>query len=239
MAINEVVVPAVLRRIGLSFDYNTLRRLWLMGKEFQVSWATPASKPRWSAHLRSASLIISNDGRQIADVRFENGVTRIADGFLDRLYETYTFMQEWDLGTVVTAWEMRAAFCFHNRCAPGVFDYLFNENYGGSETYRIDKDFPPRSKPSHEDPLVVGGREIGLIRISKRCEVFNFFVIRSTGRFHPALYDIALSSFGLTRFWDGQPFSGPTRGRAFEAAFYSLCESRGMRLTERAGSRTF
>jgi hypothetical protein len=38
----------------------------------------------------------------------------------------------------------------------------------GSDTYRIEKDFAPRSKPSHEEGLRIGGREIGLIRISKR-----------------------------------------------------------------------
>jgi hypothetical protein len=53
-------------------------------------------------------------------------------------------------------------------CAPGVFDHLFQEHYSGSELYRIDKDFPPRNKPSHEDSLTIGGRQIGLIRISKR-----------------------------------------------------------------------
>jgi hypothetical protein len=69
--------------------------------------------------------------------------------------------------------------------------------------------------------------------------MFNFFVTRSIGRLHPALYDIALDSFALARLWDGDAFRGPERGRAFETAFYSLCERRGLRLSERAGSRTF
>ncbi|ESY71879.1 hypothetical protein X743_18730 [Mesorhizobium sp. LNHC252B00] len=169
MAINEVVVPAVLRRAGLGFDYNTLRRLSQMGREFQVSWGTSAH-PRHDGWLifATASLAFSDDEQRLAEVRFDNGVRRMAHGFLDRLYETYSLTQEWGLGTVITAWEMRATFCFQNRCAPGVFDHLFSENYGGSETYRIDKDFPPRNKPTHEEPLVIGGREIGLIRISKR-----------------------------------------------------------------------
>ena len=77
-------------------------------------------------------------------------------------------MQAWGQPSVVTAWELRATFCFQARCAPGVFDHLFRENYGGSDKYRIEKDFPPRSKPSHEEGLRIGGREIGLVRISRR-----------------------------------------------------------------------
>jgi hypothetical protein len=40
--LNEIVVPAVLRREGLGFDFSTLRRLWAMAQEFQIAWATSA-----------------------------------------------------------------------------------------------------------------------------------------------------------------------------------------------------
>ena len=40
--INEIVVPAVLRKQGLGFDFSTLRRLWAMAEEFQIAWATSA-----------------------------------------------------------------------------------------------------------------------------------------------------------------------------------------------------
>ncbi|WP_156938570.1 hypothetical protein [Mesorhizobium sp. LNHC252B00] len=66
----------------------------------------------------------------------------------------------------------------------------------------------------------------------------DFFVTRSSGRLHPALYDVISGSFALTRLWDCETLSGPERGRAFEGAFYGFCEGRGLRLTERAGSRT-
>jgi hypothetical protein len=68
--------------------------------------------------------------------------------------------------------------------------------------------------------------------------VFDFFLVRDTGRLHPALYDIVLGTFALARLWDGETLSGPERGRAFEAALYAFCDGRGLRLTERAGSRT-
>ena len=168
MAVNEIVVPAVLRREGLAFDYKTLSLLWSMGEEFQISWATSAH-PQHKGRLTFATAEVdcSDDGQQIRSIRFENGVKQIAEGFLDRLFQAYSLMQEWGQQAVVTVWELRATFCFQNRCAPRVFDHLLTEHYGGSDVYRIDKDFP-RNKPAHEDALTVGGREIGLIRISKK-----------------------------------------------------------------------
>jgi hypothetical protein len=168
MALNEIVIPAVLRHQGLGFDYSSLRRLWLMGKEFQISWATSAHPCHqgWLT-FETANFDLSEDRKVMNAVRFENGLKKMGDRFLDRLYDAYSLMQEWGQPSVVTASELRATFCYQYRCAPGVFDHLFRENYGGSEVYRIDKDFP-RNKPGHEDALVVGGREIGLIRISKR-----------------------------------------------------------------------
>jgi hypothetical protein len=168
MAVNEIVVPAVLRREGLAFDYKTLSQLWSMGEEFQISWATsahPLHKGRLT--FATAEFDCSDDGREIQSVRFENGMKRIGEDFLNRLYQAYTLMQECGQPAVVTVWELRATFCFQNRCSPRVFDHLLMEHYGGSDLYRIDKDFP-RNKPSHENALRVGGREIGLIRISKK-----------------------------------------------------------------------
>jgi hypothetical protein len=166
--INEIVVPAVLRSQGLGFDYNTLRRLWKMGEEFQVCWATSAH-PQFDAWITfgTATVTLSADSSQIEGVRFDNGYNALREDFLDRLYAVYQKMREWERPSVVDAWELRAAFCYEHRCAPGVFNKLFEENYTGSATYEISKDFP-RNKPQHEDPLVLGGRQIGLIRITKR-----------------------------------------------------------------------
>jgi hypothetical protein len=166
--LNEVVVPAVLRSHGLGFDYNTLRRLWTMGREFQICWATSAH-PRFDAWVtfETATLVLSTDGRAIEGVRFENGLATLRDGFLDRVHRVYLQMRELGRPSVVLAWELRASFCFEHRCSPGVFDRLFAEHYNGSDVYEIAKDFP-RNKPLHEDPLVLGDRQIGLIRITKK-----------------------------------------------------------------------
>ena len=167
--LNEVVVPAVLRAYGLGFDFNTLRRLWKMGEEFHVCWATSAH-PRFKAWVtfETATVDLSPDGQAIEGLRFKNGLAALRDSFLDRVYETYLGMRDWGRSSVVLAWELRAAFCFEHRCAPAVFDRLFEEHYNGSDVYEIGKDFPPRNKPQHENPLVLGGRQIGLIRMAKR-----------------------------------------------------------------------
>lgn len=168
MAVNEIVVPAILRRDGLYFDYNSLRRLWLMGEEFQISWATSAH-PRHDGWLAfgTANVRVDIAGERVEELRFDNGIAQMREGFLDRLHNAYVQMQEWNCGTVVNAWELRATFCAEQRCSPAVFDQLFSENSGGSDAYTIYKDFP-RNKPTNEKPLMVGGRQIGLVRIAKR-----------------------------------------------------------------------
>jgi hypothetical protein len=166
--LNEIVVPAVLRSQGLGFDFNTLRRLWKMGEEFQVCWATSAH-PRFDAWVTfgTATVTLAADSSKIECVQFDRGLNALRDGFLDRLYSVYLKMREWGRPSVVDAWELRAAFCYEHRCAPAVFNKLFEENYTGSDAYEISKDFP-RNKPQHEEPLILGGRQIGLIQIIKR-----------------------------------------------------------------------
>jgi hypothetical protein len=87
-AINEIAVPAVLRREGLGFDFNSLRRLWLMGTEFQISWATSAH-PKHDGWLtfETATVQLSEQQDKIDGIRFDRGVRGMAEGFLDRLFE--------------------------------------------------------------------------------------------------------------------------------------------------------
>ncbi|HEV7372247.1 hypothetical protein [Arenibaculum sp.] len=68
--------------------------------------------------------------------------------------------------------------------------------------------------------------------------MIDHFAVRRDGRLHPLLYALPLNCFALARYWDGSTLTGPTRGRAFENAFYRACERSGLPLDERAGSRT-
>lgn len=68
--------------------------------------------------------------------------------------------------------------------------------------------------------------------------MLNLFRTRSVGRLHPTLYRLTLGSFALIEFWEDGVLTGPARGRALEEAFYRYCNVAGLRLTERAGSRT-
>ena len=122
MAINEIVVPAILRWKGLGFDYNSLRRLWQISKEFQVAWATSAH-PRHDGWLTfaTATIDLSADGGRIEGLRFESSLDRMHESFLDRLYDAYNQMQEWTSVSIVTAWELRATFCFRESMCAGRF----------------------------------------------------------------------------------------------------------------------
>ena len=68
--------------------------------------------------------------------------------------------------------------------------------------------------------------------------MFDLFQTRSVGRLHPTFYRAVLGAFALVCSWGADDFAGPARGRALEQAFYRLCAFGGLRLTERAGSRT-
>jgi hypothetical protein len=68
--------------------------------------------------------------------------------------------------------------------------------------------------------------------------VLDLFQTRSLGRLHPTFYRAVLGAFALASFWEPGDLAGPARGRALEKAFYKLCAFAGLRLTERAGSRT-
>jgi hypothetical protein len=139
-----------------------------MGEEFQIWWSTSAH-PKFNSWLTfpTATLVFAPGEDKIEEVRFDNGLKQIREGFLGALYEVYCMVKGWGDSSVVTAWALRAAFCFHRRCAPAVFNRLFEENYNGSDEFEIAKDFP-RNKPPHEDALILGGRQIGLIRMARR-----------------------------------------------------------------------
>jgi hypothetical protein len=68
--------------------------------------------------------------------------------------------------------------------------------------------------------------------------VLDLFQTRSLGRLHPTFYRAVLGAFALASCWEAGDLVGPARGRALERAFYRLCAFAGLRLTERAGSRT-
>jgi hypothetical protein len=74
--LNEIVVPAVLRREGLGFDFSTLRRLWAMAQEFQIAWATSAH-PQHEAWLTfaTATIELEPDEGKLRAVRFDKGIT--------------------------------------------------------------------------------------------------------------------------------------------------------------------
>jgi hypothetical protein len=162
--LNEIVVPSVLRDDGLGFDFNTLRRLWKFGQEFQLGWAT-STHPRFDGWLFFNTARIEHHEPEQIELSFDNSLESLRFGFLERAFAIYQQLQDWGASSFVPSWELRAAFCFEHRCAPGVFDTLFARHYNGDEQYRVEKEF--LRAPPHVEPLVLGGRQIGLIRLTK------------------------------------------------------------------------
>ena len=186
MAINEIVVPAVVRREGLGFDFNSLRRLWLMGAEFQISCATSAH-PRHDGWLtfNTATIELTKTGDKSKRYDLITGFNVSPTGFLDRLFEAYNLLQEWGHPAVVTAWQLRATFCFQNWTAPGVFIICSGRitaaartHTGSRRTSRLATN--PNTK-SHCASAAGNRLDPDLEEVT----MLNYFEVRAGGRLHP------------------------------------------------------
>ena len=164
--LNDVVIPPILRRDGLGFDFRTHRTLWAVGQEFRV-WAVIRLHPEHNGWLiLLTSTIVVNDN-VLSNLAFDYGITATRNGFTDKLYSAYQKLQALERGTFVPAWELRAVFCLDNHCQPSVFNTLFDESIGKVDGYRLDLEIQ-RQKPQHEEPLRAGKQNIGSIRVAKR-----------------------------------------------------------------------
>ena len=164
--LNDIVIPAILRRDGLGFDFRTHRTLWAMGQEFRV-WAVIRSHPEFDGWRILLTSKISVNDNVLSNLTFDYGLTATRNGFMGKLYAAYQKLQALKQGTFVAAWKLRAVFCIDNHCQPSVFNTLFDESIGKSGGYRLDLEIQ-RQKPQHEKPLRAGKRNIGSIRVAKR-----------------------------------------------------------------------
>ena len=166
--LNDAVIPALFRADGLGFDNRTHRALWSIGEDFRT-WATVRSHPEYDGALiyRTARVELTKDGTQLAGLKFDRGLKQTGEGFLVKLYAAYQKLQALKGNTFVPAWELRAVFCYDNRCQLSVFDPLFNKAYGGTEDYKLQLEIQ-RQKPQHEMPVRAGNRNIGAVRVVKR-----------------------------------------------------------------------
>lgn len=165
---NEVVFPSVFKRDGLTFDYRTHRTLWSFGQEWKL-WQATGDHPEYDGRLvfRTATIEPSEQGDKVERLSFDSGLAKTRENFLDKLYDAYLKVQKLTKGTFALAWQLRAVFCFDNRCQETVFDRLMEEHYTGSDQYDLTLEIQ-RQHGQHERPLRVGGRNIGLVRVIKR-----------------------------------------------------------------------
>jgi hypothetical protein len=168
LKINDYVLPALLKGDGLTYDYRTHRILWALGQEWKL-WQSTSDHPEYDGRLvfRTATIQVTTDDRSVADLLYDNGLKETAEGFLPKLYNSYLKMQKLTKGTYALAWQLRAVFCFDNRCQESVFDRLMEEHYTGSDEFELNLEIQ-RQRGQYDRPLRVGRRNIGLVRVVKK-----------------------------------------------------------------------
>jgi hypothetical protein len=166
--LNDIIIPAVFRSDALGFDARSHRALWSMGEDFRT-WATLRSHPEYDAWLiyGTATIELSTDGTQLAGLEFDHGLRQTGENFLAKLYAAYQRLQALRGNTFVPAWELRAIFCFDNRCQPSVFNNLFDQDFSQSQDFKLHLEIQ-RQKLQHESPVRAGNRNIGTVRVVKR-----------------------------------------------------------------------
>jgi hypothetical protein len=163
--LNDVVLPVLFEGIGLTFDYRTHRAIWDLGTEFRLWWGT-SLHPDFNGRIifRTASLRPAPDPGTSVEFTFDSGLEALRPEFLARLFSTYQELQRRDGATYVKAWELRAVFCRTNRCQGSVFNKLFEQLFGGDNSYEIHTEIR-RQWPQHEEALRAGQRNIGSVRV--------------------------------------------------------------------------
>ena len=165
---NDVVLPALLKREGLTFDYRTHRTIWSFGQTWKT-WQATSAHPDYDARLVYATATIRLDQKEekILNVIYDRGLHSTEQHFLHRLNDAYQKLQLAGRGTYTLAWELRSVFCYEQRCQESVFDRLMEKYYVGSAEFDLQMDIQ-RQKTQHDRPLRVGNRNIGLIRVVKK-----------------------------------------------------------------------
>jgi hypothetical protein len=167
LKINDCVLPAIFKNEGLTFDYRTHRTLWSFGQEWKL-WQSTSDHPEYSGRLvyKTATIAVSETGDKVESLSFDNGLGKTRENFLDKLYDAYLKVQQSTKDTYALAWQLRAVFCFTNRCQESVFDRLMEDYYTGSEQYDLTLEIQRHGQ--YERPLRVGKRNIGLVRVVKK-----------------------------------------------------------------------
>jgi hypothetical protein len=166
--LNDIIVPALFRNVGLGFDFRTHRTLWAMGEDFKL-WAILRSHPKYDGWViyPTATTELSEDQSRLARLSFDFGLRQTEASFFPKLHSAYQTLKNLKGNTFVPAWELRAVFCFDNKCQPSVFDRLFEDSYGGTADFKLQLEIQ-RQKPQHEEPVRAGNRNIGSVRVVRQ-----------------------------------------------------------------------
>ncbi|MGO8989959.1 MAG: hypothetical protein ACLQGU_11955 [bacterium] len=167
--LNEAIIPVLMARHGIGFDFRTHRHLWGLGPEFQTWWAT-TSHPQYDATLvfKTARFIGGTSQEHLGGLSFDSGLLATRANFLEKLYLAYKKIQVLTKLTYAPALELRAVFCHEQKCQPTVFDRLLDEHSMGSNNYILQMETLRQKLARHEQPIRVGSRSIGSIRVIQK-----------------------------------------------------------------------
>jgi hypothetical protein len=170
--LNDVVLSSVLRGDGIGFDSKTHQTLWAFGEDWKL-WESTGRHPDWDLRLvfPTATILLSASSDAIDELKFDSGLQKTRENFLEKLYAAYQKLQKLNRGTYVIVDELRAVFCFDNRCQESVFDTLVGELYEGSDEYELNMEIY-RKSGQHDRPIRIGNRNIGLIRVIRRHQAY-------------------------------------------------------------------
>jgi len=162
--LNDIVLPNIFAKMDLKFDYRTHRTLWAFGQVWKI-WQATSAHPDYDGRLvyRTAKIRVKDTGEIVEDLIFDSGLKKTEENFLFKLFQAYQKLE----GTYAPAWALRAVFCFDNTCQESVFDTLMEAHYTDSGEYEVQLE-THYQKGLHDRPLVIGNRNIGLIRVIRK-----------------------------------------------------------------------
>ena len=163
------MIPAILRRDGLGFDFRTHRTLWAMGQEFRV-WAVIRSHPEFDGWLilsTSKNFCEVTTGSRTCSLRLWPNSLR---GTASWASSTAAYQK-------LQALKSRDVRCQHGHCVPYSASTITANRRCSTHSLMSPLVSPmvtgfdleiQRQKPQHEEPLRAGKRNIGSIRVAKK-----------------------------------------------------------------------
>lgn len=167
---DNIVVPAILKSEGLSFDSVTLQHMIGCSQDF-YSAGTTSSHPDFTGRVLFSTCDFTPDpllnaGASVSAVT-HHGQSYVSDKFSMSLISTYKRLSG-SLQTYIDVYPLRALVCTDLRIQPLVFSLCLEQviELGKESGITIYTELPFNPPPQGENYVVVKGHRIGLLKLS-------------------------------------------------------------------------